>query len=324
MVQFSKAYLLADYAEWLIASGAKSEVSRGDLMVESDISQGLDGEPGNDPLTPKVMQDTQIDDCFDHLEYRASAIGNGYLFSVSKDVLASRSPQPAGDASLVYVFLLACGNSVRNPLAYAAFSELCKVALQRLLGIRGTVYNIDAGAADRATIGTDTRKMAHFLAPILGCSPNQEVIDQLAGQGDGGADLAASVGFTDGASGHFSILGQCAASSDEAYWKDKLHQPRRFEALYRWSHSPILAAFVPIVYRSSNGAWISQANVFGAVFFDRLRILQSLQLDTEPLTQALRDQLQAAVDAAKSPAARRPATRKKSGRRVSRRARKTA
>ena len=332
MIKFAKPYLLADYAEWLVLSESRSEVSRGDLMMEGQLYQDLDieGDVADHTATgtqqaKSTRLDTQLDDCFDHLQYRERAFGNGYLFLIKNDVLTARPDNAArGDEALVYRFLLACGRTGTKRLVPMAFSELCKLALTRLIGPRGTVYNIDAGSDDRQHLGTDTRDMARLIASTLGCVVVKEHVDQLSGQGDGGADLVASISFGDGATGHVSILGQCAASEDETYWKNKLAQAKRLLALYTWSHDPIMAAFIPVLYRSGNGTWISQSNVYGSVLFDRLRILNALQLSSMPLPPTLRDVLERAVDEAevisKQPQGERAKRAPKKGRAARKRA----
>jgi len=320
VLEFNRPYLLADYVEWLIANDKRTEVSRGDIANEASILEGLDPETTVDPSALNAAEqrqnraqkrDAQIDDCFDHLEYRARAFGESYIFSIDRDVIKpKRGGAATTDIELVYKFLLACGKSELSKQLSAAFSELCKLAVQRFFGGKANVFNVDAGAADRQIVGTNTRDAARYLAPYLGATPLEHMLEDLAGTGDGGADIAAALGFGDGAGGHFAMLGQCAASSSESYWKDKLQQPGRFRSLYQWTVPPLLAGFIPVVYRTASGGWFSKINVQDSLIFDRLRILNALDILQQPLPNGLRDQIKAALKTALEPA-KSPDRRKK-------------
>jgi hypothetical protein len=238
-----------------------------------------------------------VDDCFDHLEYRARTFSAAYRFDVSGDVI-SRQECTETDAQFVYRFLLACSRPDHGKQLSLHFTELCKVALQRLLGHRAQVWNVDAGSADRKILGGETRDIARALAVHLGAQIHQENIDDLPlVGGDGGSDLVATFGFDDKAHGALCILGQCAASRVTDYWRDKIYQPMRFSSLYHWSSAePKLAVFVPVVYRKGNGAWLNNTNVV-ELMFDRIRIMKALDLDATPLDAQFRSTLSDALDA---------------------------
>jgi hypothetical protein len=304
MIEYSKPYLLADHVEWLVAGDNRAEVSKGDIELEASILEGLDPEAvvinPEDTSAPEQRQrgrdrrGTQINDCFDHLEYRARALGDDYLFSVIGDVVRLKKPAGSSDQELVYKFLLACGRSDLNKRLAGTFSELCKLAVQRLFGGKAHVFNMDAGAPDRQIVGTNTKDAARYLASTLGASVLDEMLEDLPGMGDGGADIAAALAFKDGAGGHFAVLGQCAASSSEEYWRDKLHQPSRFKNLYHWTVSPILAGFIPVLYRTASGDWANKVNITTLVF-DRLRILNSLDLRQQPLPKRFKKAILSAL-----------------------------
>lgn len=298
MLDYNNAYILADQLEWLLVFDGRGEVSKGDVGLESSILEGLDAEDldgdaldavsGRDGTRRK--RERQIDDCFDHLEYRERVFGKSALFTVRDDVLRLKG-KVSSDSYLTYLFLLACTRSEYSKKLSAGFSALCKVALQRLLGPRAVVYNIDVGSEDRQLIGTDTREMARRLAKPLGALVSELMLADLQGTGDGGGDIVAAYDFSDGAPGHFTLLGQCAATASEVYWKDKLHQPRRLAKVFQWTVEPVLTGFIPVMYRTASGDWVSKVDVADSVMFDRLRIIQALDLGQHRLPKAVRERL---------------------------------
>jgi hypothetical protein len=291
----------ADRVEWMLLSNGYEEISRGDLQAENAflVREGATadtGDAGNDQISDQLDVSKQIEDCFDHLQYRAKAMENVYAFSIESDVISrSTAYDDQSDFHLVYRFILACSRPDMAQRLGSTFSSLCKVALSRFLGARASVWNVDANSSDRQPMGTTTRAVAEYLAPFLGATPHPDFVQQLAAQGDGGVDLIACVGFGDGAPGHLTIFGQCAASSRTEYWRDKLVQPERFARVYRWTSEPVLALFIPVVYRKNSGHWLNDLNVGRSLLFDRIRILNSLRLHVDPLPDDLRVELNEAL-----------------------------
>lgn len=299
----------ADQIEWNILLGARTEYSRGDYQVDRAFDVAVDAEDPYEPA-PGMDEARLVDDCFDHMEYRAGVFSLGYAFELDEDVISKRDGAET-DSQLVYRFLLACSRTELSKSLSLHFSELCKLALQRLLGPRASVWNVDAGSADRKALGGSTRKVAVSLAHHLGATVHQANLDDLPDAGgDGGSDLVATLGFDDKASGSLCLLGQCAASSDTGYWRDKLYQPTRFKSLYHWSAGqPVLAAFIPVVYRKANGTWLDNINVV-ELLFDRIRILKALDVENNPLDAEFRLSLEQAIALAISKRTNKSAAKK--------------
>lgn len=292
----------ADIVEWMLLSNGYDEVSRGDLQAEQAfvVKNGSTADTsvdvGADQIAAQGSLDRQIEDCFDHLQYRAKAMEAVYAFRIQKDV-ASRKSSDESDIHLVYRFLLACSRPDMAQALGTTFSVLCKVALSRFLGGKAVVWNVDANSADRKPMGSTTKAVAEYLASFLGATTHADYVQQLADQGDGGVDLVAYVGFRDDAPGHLTVLGQCAASSRTEYWRDKLIQPARFAKLYRWTCEPVYSLFIPVVYRNTSGHWLNDLNVGQALLFDRVRIVNALRLHEEPLTDEVRSAISQALEA---------------------------
>src|SRR5262249_1574274 len=133
MLPFAKPYLLADELEWQIAENRRAEISRGDVGLDASLTEGLDPDTAVSPddpdadskrLSARTRRDAQINDCFDHLEYRARAFGSAYLFSIKREVLRLRNVRVSDDEALVYRFLLACGRPDLSKTLSSSFSEL--------------------------------------------------------------------------------------------------------------------------------------------------------------------------------------------------------
>lgn len=292
----------ADQIEWDLLLGRSSEYSRGDFQIDRAFDVAITAADPYDHA-PGISEARAIDDCFDHIEYRAGVFTESYAFSVEDDVITKNTGTET-DAQLVYRFLLACSRKELSKALSLEFTELCKLALQRLLGAKARVWNVDAGSPDRADLGGSTREIAKAVAKHLGAQIHPENLDDLpANGGDGGADIIATFGFNDTATGALCVLGQCAASSSTDYWRDKIHQPSRFASLFHFSAGePVLATFIPVVYRKSNGKWLNQTNVV-RLLFDRIRIVRALDLSNDPLSRPARkrieDTLSKALDSVK-------------------------
>lgn len=292
---------VADEIEWVLLKELSTEISRGDIAVDFSFDGVPERRSADIELEPDTMLERAIDDCFDHFVYRAATFAGSYVFDVSRDVI--RKPNVAEtDQSLVYRFLLSCSRTELSQALSASFSDLCKLALQRFLGSRAKVWNVDAGSSDRKAIGTSTEQVARFLEPHLAAKVNEDYISHLPDiGGDGGVDLIATFGFEDAAHGAVALLGQCASSSDTKYWRDKIYQPLRFKSLFTWTSKPVLASFIPYVYRSANGAWLNPINV-GTLLFDRYRLIRALNLEQEPLPTPFKAMILDAMSAAEKKA----------------------
>ncbi|UKE73247.1 hypothetical protein [Xanthomonas graminis] len=310
MRQTELPQLRADQIEWDLLAGNSQEYSRGDLQADRAFNVPVDAQDAYDPA-PGVGDARAIDDCFDHIEYRAGVFNDGYAFSVEDDVI-TKIPGEETDAQLVYRFLLACSRTELSKTLSLQFSELCKLSLQRLLGAKARVWNVDVGSADRVALGGSTRNVAESVAKYLGAHVHAENLDDLpVTGGDGGADLIATFGFEDSATGSICLLGQCAASSTTDYWRDKIHQPSRFASLFHFSAGePVLVTFIPVVYRKANGKWLDHNNVV-KLLFDRIRILKALDLHNDPLSPEVRKRIEGALTDALAGLNKKDATAKK-------------
>ena len=91
--------------------------------------------------------------------------------------------------------------------------------------------------------------------------------------GDHGVDLVGKLRIDNLAYGCPAFLGQCAASSDEKYWKKKKYDADKVMEVIRFLCDPIRALFVPCFYRKSDGQWHNLTALSKAVLFDRLRLM---------------------------------------------------
>lgn len=292
--------LAADHIEWQLLEEGVAEFSRGDLEPESAWTVTPEDATSEEQEIADASSSTRsakVDDTLAQIAYRCASLKGAYALELNQGVVR-RTASINTDAELVYRFLLACSRPETSQALGDTFTELCKLALTRFFGGRASVWNIDARSSDRAQMGSTTPKVVAFLAPKIGARVKAVPHSQLRAQGDGGCDLVATFDFNDQALGHLTVLAQCAASSNENYWCNKIAEPKRFAHNYELTAEPQFCMFIPYVYRNTDGSWENEANCSRMLLFDRSRILAALELDQQHLPPNLSKLLVATMKSA--------------------------
>jgi hypothetical protein len=94
--------------------------------------------------------------------------------------------------------------------------------------------------------------------------------------GDGGLDLVAWVPPEDGLSSNLIVTGQCACTSE---WVTKQHSSGAnvWRDRIAFKATPTNVAFIPFLFRSTDGTWHNDDYIHDSVLIDRLRLMRLLR-----------------------------------------------
>ena len=272
-LEASSAHLLADLVELIAALNIDGRSA----YRPDDIASIIEGQPDFADNEPRDLRGS-IANAWPQLEYRAGKFDAAYPFTVRASALRVRvrlSP-----AARVYRFLLACSRlrsfeRDRRVAWAASFTKVSREVLVQLMPGWAEVRIFDANSEDRRTyFGTDLREALVVLGRDLAASTVHETeCKAQEASGDAKIDLVAVAKWDDTASGIHSILGQCAARETEWPSKRLEAHPIGLRAMFSLLTDPVNALFIPVLYRDTNGAWITQTPASGCLLIDRLRII---------------------------------------------------
>ncbi|CNC28836.1 hypothetical protein [Yersinia pseudotuberculosis] len=256
-----------------------SNTSFDEVDLESDeISRISSGAVLND------RSERQLENLWLQLEYRYASLGDSYPFVVEGDEITLKDTFT--NKHRVYIFLLSCsrlrsfiritGAAQRWARGYAV---VCKFAAQALLPNHGIARVFDANSEDRRTYyGTDLRQALRIMGKDLGVKRiDEEECDKAGSSGDGGFDIIATFDFEDNQHSNFGILGQCGAQ--EEGWPKKSLEAHSIN-LGTYFHTNFIypsIMFTPVLYRDSNGEWVTTRPTSGVILIDRPRVMFLLE-----------------------------------------------
>lgn len=291
----SVPHLFADLAELstFINYTGRHDLNKNDLMTlrnqsvtsaddadqedEENSSEGSDAER-NDRL------ERQVEDVWTQLEYRQSFLKENYPFKVEGDFIYLKSDLT--DAQRVYLFLLSCSRlrsfkkAKKGIIQFWAryFAIVSKFATMALLPAHSDVKIFDANSKDRYDYyGTDLRKALVKMGEDLAVpSINQGECHKAGPSGDAGFDIIATLGFDDGLSSNYGILGQCGAQETE--WPKKTLEAHalKLRTFFQVHFDLPSVMFTPVFYRDADGSWVDSGPCAGVLILDRARILYLL------------------------------------------------
>jgi hypothetical protein len=276
-LEVNAPHLLADIVELLAISrwDGRAAYSMADLesLLVADTTQ-----------SPPGTLNADLREAWRHLAYRKGRFDGAYPFLINPKNNALRLKPRLTQEARIYRFLLACSrlksfdNKLRQSWA-TGFTLVSREALAALLPFGASVRIFDANSDDRRKYyGTNLHRALEKLSVDLAANMiNGEEIAKLSTSGDRGIDLVACVNFNDSASGCHAVLGQCAARQTE--WPTKTFEahPDRLRGVFSLLVDPSNVVFIPLLYRDTNGMWISNSEVSGCLAIDRWRIVHLLR-----------------------------------------------
>ncbi|MFM8333019.1 MAG: hypothetical protein ACKN9T_15145 [Candidatus Methylumidiphilus sp.] len=283
-------HLFADLAELLLLvdPNGRGWIHKNDLLdwrtfantsLEEVDKETEDMEGLGSAACRHGREESQLEDVWTQLEYRAGAMRQYYPFTVQGEKL-----HLCGVLNIqqrAYRLLLACSRlrsfensgGIRQRWA-KSFARISHLALQGLMPNHADIRIFDANSDDRRHYyKTDLREALFKLAEDLAFKPNEEECRKAGSSGDGGIDLVGVVTFGDGAIGNFAIAGQCGAQEKDWPSKKLESSPVNFRnymnVLFDWPS----IMFTPVCYRSATGEWVDNRSTTGVLLVDRFRIL---------------------------------------------------
>jgi hypothetical protein len=276
--------MACDIFELHVLCGVQEEISKGDMRdiirdsgVEDDQLQkraaamvlgGLSGEDAVDAL---------LDDYMAHLRSRSRLMGGRYPLEVVGGNLRAKPGHPQADCYGLLVHcsrLDAVSSKKLAERAAMAFEDVSAQVARIGLGDAFKVYGLGTSAYGASHIFSSNKsKSLRRLARWFHESIDEKFLKAAAGSsGDHGVDIVGKFRMDRLAEGSPAFLGQCAASSDERYWKDKKYDTDKVMEVINFFQLPVKALFVPSYYRNVDGSWFDITNLKNVVVFDRLRL----------------------------------------------------
>lgn len=283
----TKPHLLVDQLElYLLLFNDGDHFSKSDLTTI--LSQDADTEESSGSSAESNLKvETNVETCFRHFQYRASAFLEYYPFHINQSGNLEKKPQTAKIS--IYRFLLVASmlsqvGKADSTLLAQQFEVVCADALKQWNG-NLNVKIFGAGSEDRRNyFGSGTREALCKLAEFVSATPIHHVINKkredgvykISSSGDKGLDIVACHPFNDNAGGCFSIFGQCASKKE--HWWHKKHEANaiNFREIIAFKNDPLNMVFIPVCFRDSNGEWVEETSSTGCLLIDRVRLCSML------------------------------------------------
>lgn len=260
----SDIHTVADFAELLCL-----------VTIDRDCSKETIVDQLKDVGDTKIS-DVELDDCFNHIEWRQSAFGEYYPFTLDKDGKNFSASDDLNDKQKLYTLLLLCANlpfilergnitDVFERIAlYAMRSIWADKAILKAFGKNETDYNGEKWERLNA--------LAEDIGAVGRCSKESF---RKGDSGDGGIDIVAWLELDNfERKNKISLLAQCACSRES--WPSKQSEISRDRlSLIHPSHPWMQMICIPHSFRNNHGKWAVEGEIASCIIFDRLRILMN-------------------------------------------------
>jgi len=302
-----KAYLVADYIEWLCLCSRDGAISMAEAIArvyrpQTDEAEDWDEEEGysedveeqgdiadEDIAEEEIPSGSEINDkqrvagadWFGLLKYRQAAFHDFYPFRVEGQSLSRMSTLT--NKHLLYLYLLLCSNlrfvtNGTNAIT-SDFERLCEEALKAYLP-QFVVHHFGKSGVSRGDYPGDLCAAIRKLADNL----REKAIvceEDFGGKstGDGGVDLVAWRCPIEGErlSGRLICFAQCACSRHEWRHKQAESHPINWKNRIQFDHDPANLMFIPFCFRRNDGSWFARDYIQDSILMDRLRICHLLE-----------------------------------------------
>lgn len=277
-------YMACDVFELLVLTGVYSEMSRADMRdyirdtgLEDDLLRSRAARLTGAVAADEDAAELLLDSFFVHLRSRARLMRGFYPLQVEGGLLM---PLPGASHAKPYTLLLHCSrldtlqSKALGQEAAMAFEEFSAQIAAIGLGPSFRVHGLGTSNNSSQHIFSKSKdKSLRKLAKWFGERVDDDFMLDAAGtSGDHGVDLVGKLNIDRYAFGSPAFLGQCAASSDENYWKKKKYDAEKASEVIRFMCDPIKALFIPCYYRQPDGRWHNMTALSKSVLFDRMRM----------------------------------------------------
>lgn len=263
----SDIHTLADFAELLCLTDLDGQMNK--EYVSDHISDYNVGY--------KIMENI-LDDMHNHIKWRSDAFGEFYPFSLTDhgfDLVGSIS-----EKNKTYLILLFCANlpfftkTFSNELTQL-FEKISKFAFRNIWPDPDKVDSF--GKSLTSYTGSKCERLNAIFNQMGHVSNFKDDSHRVLDSGDGGIDLVSWYPLDKYQKTHtFSALAQCACSRKQWVKKQGEISQKVFQSFVQVTNPWLEILFTPISFRNNNGQWCIPADVHSGIFFDRLRIINSL------------------------------------------------
>lgn len=225
------------------------------------------------------VSDVQLDDCFNQLEWRSSAFGESYPFTIDTTSKTFSAPEEIEGQALLYVLLLMSANLpfltiTINPIT-ESFERLSLLVMTKASPASASVRPFGKNETDYT--GRKWERMNSLATQIGGYGRCSEQTFRSRDSGDGGIDIASWLELDSFEQRNIpSSLAQCACSRSDWSSKQTEISHARLGSMIVPTHMWAQMLFIPHCFRDNIGNWAFEGEVGLTIIFDRLRIMSIL------------------------------------------------
>lgn len=257
---------LADFAELLCLLNPDRTCSR--ETISDQIRDVGDGR----------IEDVELDDCFAHLAWRASAFEEHYPFTLNAERVIT-APDDLSSPKRLYVLLLICSNlpffDKRDGSLTDVFERISLLALKGIFPTTATVRAFGKNSSEyKGAKYERINQLAQDLGGAGGCKPDTF---RLKDTGDGGIDLVAWLQLDEFEKRNMpTALAQCACSRNDWSGKQTEISQTRLGSYIHASSPWMEILFMPHSFRDNHGCWAVLGDIGMTIILDRLRIIKQI------------------------------------------------
>ncbi|MBX8621669.1 hypothetical protein K4754_06475 [Pseudomonas glycinae] len=222
------------------------------------------------------ISDVQLDDCFNNIEWRASAFGDSYPFKLQPGSKTFSAPEDLNEPQTLYALTLLCANlpfvQDRRGQLTDAFERLAFIALSKTMPIEATIRPF--GKNETNYTGAKWERLNQLASHIGGYGRCQPSTFRARDSGDGGIDIASWLILDNYENRNIpSALAQCACSRSDWPAKQTEISYTRLGTYIQPTHPWMQVLFIPHCFRDNIGNWAYEGDVGMTIVYDRLRLV---------------------------------------------------
>lgn len=268
----SDTHTLADFSELLCL-----------LTVDRVCSREIISDQIKDVGDARVS-DLRLDDCFNHIAWRAEAFGDYYPFTLDAGRRVINAPEELSERQKLYVLLLLCSSLPFLERKYIdggltdSFERIAYLALKSVWPVGAEIRQFGKNETDY--VGAKWQRINELSRQIGGVGLCNDTSFRARDSGDGGIDLVAWLQLDSYEAGNIpSALAQCACSRSDWSAKQTEISKDRLGGYMHATHPWMQFIFIPHSFRDNSGSWVVKGEVGLTIVFDRLRVVNRMGED---------------------------------------------
>lgn len=280
--RYFEPYLACDLFEVFLTLGVWDEISSADIRAffrnsgieDDDLRKIAGGIVKTDDAEDAV--DALIAEYFRRFRRRKIEYGDFYPYAIKNRLIkrASNGADYTVYEALVVLSRLDVARASPRIRLSLRFEGIASNAVSAILGKSFKVHSGGTGSGSSAHIFSRDKKIKlRRIARWLNYSIDEEFMNDVSDKGgDHGVDVIARLRSDRRSPGSIILFGQCAASNNPDYWKDKYDDARKIEEVIRFPFEPQHALLIPLEYRREDWRWLELTGLKKVLLFDRYRM----------------------------------------------------